>query len=139
LNSKTVYHQNPAEVIISLAIGPVILLAVIILLYYSKLVTEVRYDGVYIRYTPFHRSFRCLPFSEIESYEARTYSPIAEYGGWGIRWGWKGGNRNIAYNVSGNKGVQLVLKDGRRILIGSQKPEELVAAIKSATSRSIEG
>jgi len=37
-----------------------------------------------------------------------------------------------AYNVSGNRGVQLELLNGGRILIGSQKPEELVKAINLA-------
>jgi len=57
-----------------------------------------------------------------------TYSPISDYGGWGIRYGSIG----KAYNVSGNRGVQLELLNGERILIGSQKPEELAAAIDLA-------
>ena len=55
----------------------------------------------------------------------RTYSPITEYGGWGIKWG-SGGK---AYNVSGNRGVQQEFTDGKRLLIGSQKPEQLDSAI----------
>ncbi|NLK25486.1 MAG: hypothetical protein GX307_02790 [Euryarchaeota archaeon] len=34
-----------------------------------------------------------------------------------------------AYNVSGNRGVLLKLKDGNSLLIGSQRAEELDAAI----------
>jgi TATA-box binding protein (TBP) (component of TFIID and TFIIIB) len=33
--------------------------------------------------------------------------------------------------ISGNKGVQLVFKSGKRLLIGSQKAEELEEAIRS--------
>ena len=33
--------------------------------------------------------------------------------------------------MSGNKGVQLVFKSGKRLLIGSQRAEELEAAIRS--------
>ena len=39
-----------------------------------------------------------------------------EYGGWGIRGGLRG---TKAYNVSGNRGVELMLADGRTVLIGS--------------------
>lgn len=66
--------------------------------------------------------------SEIAHFEARTYSPLREYGGWGIR----GFGSNRAYNVSGNHGVELVLKDGRKVLIGSQRADDLALAIAAA-------
>ena len=94
----------------------------------AGLTTEVRGDGIYIRYIPFHRKFRTMPFEAIQTYEARTYRPLKEYGGWGIRYGAAG----KAYNVSGKRGVQLVLVSGRKILLGSQKPEQLVLAIENA-------
>jgi hypothetical protein len=37
-----------------------------------------------------------------------------------------------AYNVRGNRGVQLELANGKRILIGSQRAEELAGAIGEA-------
>ena len=66
------------------------------------------------------------------------YSPIRDCGGWGVRH-YKSGK---AYNVSGNRGVVLEFLDGRPILIGSQRPEELAKAIaslwRSATARQSE-
>ncbi len=94
----------------------------------AGLITEVRENGIYIRYIPFHRQFRTMPFDAIQTYEARMYRPFREYGGWGIRYG-SGGK---AYNVSGNRGVQLVLLSGRRILIGSQNPDALINAMDKA-------
>jgi hypothetical protein len=100
------------------------------LFFYSvKLETEVRRDGIFLRFYPFHIKYRMMPFEEITSYEVVKYSPFREYGGWGIRYGKSG----KAYNVSGNRGVQLALKSGRRILLGSQKPEQLAEAIRSAS------
>lgn len=90
--------------------------------------TEVRSDSVYIRFRPVKRR---IPLEDIKSVEARTYSPIREYGGWGFRYGRSG----KAYNVSGNRGVQLELKSGERILIGSQKAEDLAAAIQGEMRR----
>ena len=74
---------------------------------------------------PFHLGRRRFAFDDIASCEARTYRPLLEYGGWGIRWGPSG----RAYNVKGNRGVQLVLSSGKRLLVGSQKAEELATAI----------
>jgi len=94
---------------------------------FGKLVTEVRDDGIYVRYFPLHRRFRRIAFKELKGYKVRSYRPILEYGGWGIRFGLGG----KAYNVSGNRGVQLGLLDGKPLLIGSQGPEELLRAIQA--------
>jgi hypothetical protein len=91
--------------------------------YLTKLMVEVHNDHILIRYYPFLT--RTIPFSDIKQYQARTYRPIREYGGWGVR-GW--GNRR-AYNVSGDQGVELELQNGQQIMIGSQKPAELVLAL----------
>jgi len=96
-----------------------------------SLTTEVRRDGIYIRFSPLHRSFRKIPLVDLMRHEVRTYSPIREYGGWGIRYGRKG----TAYNARGNRGVQLELSDGKQVLIGSQKPEELARAIDMAKAK----
>ena len=68
---------------------------------------------------------RQIPLREIASAEAVTYLPLADYGGWGIR-GW---GRDVALNARGNRGVQVALRDGRRILIGSQRPDALAEAL----------
>jgi len=98
-----------------------------LLLWVFRMETEVRRDGLYVRCVPFHRGFRRFDVADLSEHHARRYRPIIEYGGWGIRCGWKG----WAYNVSGNEGVQLVFRDGRRVLIGSARPAELDTAIES--------
>jgi hypothetical protein len=89
--------------------------------------TEVRADGLYICFFPFHLSFRRLPLADITGIEAVTYRPLREYGGWGLRFGRQG----KAYNISGNRGVKLTYNTDRHVLIGSQKPDELAAAIQA--------
>jgi len=95
-----------------------------------RLTTKVRIDRIEVRFRPFRA--RVIPMREVKSYAVREYRPIAEYGGWGIRWSAKHG---MAYNVSGNRGVQLVLTDEKRVLIGSKRPEELAAALGQTVSR----
>jgi len=101
--------------------------AVAVLFLTLKLETEVRSDGLYVRFFPFHIRYKEFTAEDLTECCARTYRPILEYGGWGIRFGKKG----KAYNVKGNKAVQLTLKNQKRLLIGSQKPDELARAIGS--------
>lgn len=92
--------------------------------------TEVHADRICIRFFPLHLRYRCWSYEEIQSIDVREYSPLREYGGWGIRRGVKG----WAYNVRGRIGVQLVLKSGKRILIGTQEPDAFLAAVQAAVS-----
>ena len=114
--------SDAALIVIS---GLVILfVGVMIYIFYTlRLITRVDDAGVFVRFYPFPG--KVIPFSEIQSCEARTYRPLYEYGGWGIKYG-RGGK---AYNISGDKGAQLVLKTGKRVLIGSQMAEELASVI----------
>ena len=125
------FGNNPAPDTVLVVIAVLFGLGLPVLFYLAKLTTEVRSDGLYVRYFPFHLSFRKTPLDDLAKYEVRTYSALRDYGGWGIRHGWKG----KAYNVRGNRGVQLELRKGGRVLIGSQKPEELAEAIDLALRR----
>jgi hypothetical protein len=90
------------------------------------LTTEVRDDALAIIWFPLYQ--RRIAYQDIVQSEAVTYRPLLHYGGWGLRWS---PSRGCAYSMSGNQGVQLVLRDGRRVLIGSHQPEELARAIDS--------
>ncbi|WP_318571225.1 hypothetical protein [Salinigranum marinum] len=107
-------------------VGLAIVGAVAAFLFGLRLETEVRADGIYLKMWPLHLSFRRIPWSEIERYESRTYSPLREFGGWGIRWA----PGKIAYNVSGNRGVWIQRSNDRSVLVGSQHAEDLVEAIE---------
>jgi hypothetical protein len=96
-----------------------------------NLTTEVRTDGLYVRFYPFHLSFKKIPLEKVRTFYATTYHPILQYGGWGIRYGWSG----KAYNVSGNRGVKFEFIKGRHLLIGSQRPEELAHALEEIMNR----
>jgi hypothetical protein len=109
-------------------VGPLLILMGIglpLLFQKMKLLTEVKEDGVYINFVPLSRQI--MRFEDIVTCEVRTYRPLREYGGWGVRYGRAG----KAYNVSGNRGVQLKLSSGKGLLIGSQRPEELAQAIQA--------
>ena len=92
-----------------------------------KLVTEVRSDGLYIRFLPFHIHYKSFLFKDIIRYEAITYSPLKRFGGWGIRFNLKG---ETAYNMSGKQGVELLLKN-TIVVVGTQNSNQLIKALDS--------
>ncbi len=92
-----------------------------------RLVVEVRQDSVWFKFPPILCKWKTISTSEIERFEIRKYKPIMEYGGWGIR-SWSKNDR--AYNTSGNIGLQLYLKSGKKILLGTQRKQAIEAAMK---------
>ncbi len=111
-----------------LLILPLLILLVIgIWLFTMDLETTVRADAIVVR---FHELWptRVIRYEDISRYEARAYRPLIDYGGWGVRFGLVG----MAFNVSGNHGVVFHFNDGRRLMVGSQRPGELAAAVAKA-------
>jgi hypothetical protein len=94
-----------------------------------RLETRVESDKITIRLRPF--TTREIQSGQIARFYARSYKPLREYGGWGVR----GFGANRAYNMSGDQGMQLELVDGSRVLIGTQRPRELETAIAKMTDR----
>lgn len=118
---------EPMALLFPIACGVFIPLGLALLAWTARLETEIRPEGLFVRYFPFHVRWRQFRLQELSEFYARQYRPIREYGGWGIRYGRNG----RAYNVSGNEGVQLIFTNGRRLLIGSKRPRELESAIRS--------
>ena len=129
--AKTLPEHGLPEIlpiVLLMVAGVFVPIAIAVLFWLLKLETEVRSDGLYVRYFPFHIHFKRFTAEDLSEYYARKYKPLLEYGGWGIRCSLSEGK---AYNVSGNQGVQLVFISGKQLLIGSQRAEELEEAIRS--------
>ncbi|OSZ78354.1 hypothetical protein CAP35_08860 [Chitinophagaceae bacterium IBVUCB1] len=105
----------------------VIPILILLLFWLLRLDTTVDANGVQYRFFPFTKTKR-LPWSDVETAYVRKYNPLTEYGGWGLRKGLR--SKNYAYNVAGNMGLQLVLKNGKRFLLGTQRADELTAVME---------
>ena len=92
-----------------------------------RLVTQIKEDGIYVRFFPFHMSFKHYEWETLTKVYLRKYSALREFGGWGIRYGLS--NAGTAYNVSGNQGLQLEFTTGKKLLIGTNKTDELTKAL----------
>ena len=115
-----------------MAIGAAVPCLIILLFLSTKLKTQINETGVAYRFVPFHLKTFKIEWTEIEKAYIRKYRPLPEYGGWGMRAGLGGLGR--AYNVSGNIGLQLQLTSGKKILFGTQKPDEITAVLNFLVS-----
>jgi hypothetical protein len=97
-----------------------------------KLTVQVRTEGLFVHFRPMHLRFKRIPLDEVVDVQTITYSPLGDFGGWGIRYG----DGTKAYIVNGNRGVRLTFSGGDGLLIGSMRPEELEMAIDYGTKMS---
>ena len=119
---------SPLEFII--IIGILLLASGIIFVF--KLSSRIDEQGFHYKFFPFHLKYRIIKWQEINSAYVRTYDAITEYGGWGLKGGalWNK-SKGIAINVSGDIGIQLELKNGKNILIGTNKQQEAEAVLET--------
>ena len=89
--------------------------------------TIIKRDGIYVRYFPFHIKFKYYAWNTLTKSFVRQYSALTEYGGWGLRLGLL--RKGTAFNVSGNKGLQLEFKSNKKLLIGTNKADELTETL----------
>lgn len=118
-----------------LFIGLLVLVSTFIFLF--KLSTRIDEKGIHYKFFPFHLKFITITWISINKAYVRNYDAISEYGGWGFKGGklWKKSNGR-AINVSGDIGIQLELKNGKKLLIGTQKKveaESVLATYKNKT------
>jgi hypothetical protein len=123
--------DNPAEdwemaliFILAGVIFPAFLLLV-------KLEVEVRVEGLFVRFRPIHLRFVSIPLDKVVVVQTAAFSPLGDFGGWGIRYS----DGMKAYTINGKRGVRLTYDDGDGLLIGSLRPEELKMAIRTIWKR----
>jgi len=128
------FGNNPMSdtgLIVTFVLVVFLFLSVFLLFAFAKLTIEIDRRRIAFRFFPFHLKFQQIGWDKVEKFEVITYKPIRDYGGWGIKFGKKG----KAYNVAGDKGLQLQLKSGKNILIGTQKTAELTDFLSKLQSQ----
>ena len=109
----------------SLILAIVLVTALIVLFAKAKLSTQIDKKFISYKFYPLHKSYRKIAWNSVIKCEVVTYQPVSQYGGWGIR----AGKNGKVFSVSGNRGLQIVLRTGEQILIGTTKANELSIAI----------
>jgi hypothetical protein len=92
-----------------------------------RLVTEVRQGELLIRMRGLWR-LRRVPLGRIQSVESITHDIARDYGGYGFR----SIRGRKAYVANGGRGVRLTLAGGEKLVVGSQRPDELARMLHSS-------
>lgn len=96
------------------------------LTFYMHLCVSVDQHGITYSYRPFIKT-HSIAWSEVELAEVKKYNALMEYGGWGIRVRW---GKKRALNVWGNMGLILHLKNGKKLVLGTQQSTALTTFLK---------
>ncbi|WP_297798579.1 hypothetical protein [uncultured Eudoraea sp.] len=108
-----------------LIIFAVFVFGIIALFWFMQLKTRIDEREIRINFFPFvHKNVK---WNDIKSAKIVNYGFV---GGWGIHlWTQYG----TVYNIKGNKGLAIELKNGKKFLLGTQKENELSEVIKKAS------
>lgn len=112
-------HKEMYEYVILIA-----MLALLLLLFlYMCLYTRVNESGIEVQFKPFMLKVRKIKWDDLVHAKVTTYSPLLDYGGWGYRKSFF--KKKTALNVYGNVGLELTLKDNTKLMIGTQRKDDL--------------
>ena len=95
---------------------------------FSCLNVEVRSDHLFIWFGPLRLIRKRIRYSDIQRVSAITYRPFREFGGWGIRW--RPGKS--AWSIRGTRAVNVELRNGKSVYVGSRFPRRLAGRIEVA-------
>ncbi|MDC3336347.1 hypothetical protein OAW23_00610 [Flavobacteriales bacterium] len=106
-----------------------------LLIWTSKLTTRLDDEKIKYRFTPYNWRIHEIKWSQVTSYQIRKYSPLKEFGGFGYRK--KLFAKTVCLNISGNIGLELKLKNGRTLLIGTQRKDKLQSFLMRLKEKNI--
>ena len=109
-------EKSPPEVIIILVFCLLFLIWGISI----RLKTTINENGISANFIGIPFCNKQFTWDEIKSIKIIEYSPLMDYGGWGVRIGFNG----WCYNVSGKIGIKFTRTNGKPFLIGTQQKEE---------------
>lgn len=116
------------SILLILAGIPVFVFAIIGFVFSKmEMTTEIRHDGLHVRYRPTQRIFRHYPFNTIESYEKSKGGILDGIMSWRVR---RYPNKT-SYQCGSHEKVLIRLTNGKSLLLDSRNPDELIAAIRS--------
>ena len=89
-----------------------------------RIKTEIDQSEIRMSFFPFVK--KRIKWTEIKKAEVLNYGFV---GGWGIRISFKYGT---VYNIKGNMGLAIELRNGKRFVIGTQREKELGSIVEKA-------
>jgi len=124
---RALFLQEPNEESMSTAsiIGIILGVSSVVFMFAAiNLTTRINQNEIHFKLIPFVN--KTYSWSDVKTAEVVNYGFV---GGWGVRLWTKYGT---VYNIKGNQGLAIELKNGKKFLIGSQKAAELKQFIEKA-------
>lgn len=118
--------KHPLGFILTILMGILVGILTPLFIWSYSLTIQIRDNGLFVRFFPFHWSFRRISLEALQKFEKRTYSVIRDLGGWGIRT--CSGKSSMVF--WGNQGIQFEYANGQQFILGSKSPDELVSVIE---------
>jgi len=97
----------------------------------SELQLEIKDQAIYYRFPLFSPRLKRIGMDQLESWEVRKFG-FFEYGGYGVRYMPR---KKTGFIVKGKIGLEMKLKNGKTIMIGTQKHIETKAAMQNEWDR----
>ena len=94
---------------------------------FSRLSVKITDEGIVYRYPPHFNKEKIIPVEEIKEFKIRKYNAFREFGGYGARK--RLGGEIKGMTMKGNKGMEILLQNGDRLLIGTQRPDFMDSAM----------
>lgn len=121
-----------------LVLGIIIMIVLVYLLIFgTQLEIRITSESINYRYRPFVYYWKTVTPDSLESATLRKYRAWIEYGGRGYKIRHLG-RKGRALTIAGDQGLQLLFKNGSKLLIGTQRPEELRVALRRFLKEEVE-
>ncbi len=113
------------EALLALIVLTVVGLSLALVFISISLHTTITVKGIFFRYKPFSKE-KHFTWAEIETVSVGNYKPVKEKSLLAN----KNPNKEIAYFVRGNAGLKINFRNGKSIIIGTQKETEMALFLK---------
>jgi hypothetical protein len=108
-----------------------LILGILFFFLYGGMRTVVMRSEIVVRFGLIGWKVFKLKTSDIARAEIMQYSPLKDFGGYGIRFNGK----MTAYYLRGSRGVKITTRKNKQYLIGSDQPGQLLAVIQAVTNQ----
>ncbi|MBU3740898.1 MAG: hypothetical protein FGM24_01285 [Candidatus Kapabacteria bacterium] len=88
----------------------------------STLLVVVDNDGIIVKARFFHRRGRNIPWTDVQRVQLRPLRAFSEFGGWGIRYGFRNAT---GYIYDGDHCLECVLQNQKRIVVSIVNIDDL--------------
>lgn len=124
------FFTTSSENSVSLILPAVIAILSIVYIISIKLKTKIDEQGIHYQFFPNQLNEKLIVWDKIEKCDLIKYNSFRKFGGYGYKRNLFG-KKSISMNLGSKFGIQLILKNGRKIIIGTQKEPDAKRVIQT--------